>query len=104
YSLKIGYDPEFASFSPSNLLKYLMMQEAFDIGLTESHFLGTDDEWKLNWTKHTDRQSCLSVYPPSLLGRYLHWAKFRMATKLHHHRYYKALRKTAVVIMGIFAR
>jgi len=40
--------------------KYYLMRETFELGLAESHFLGTDDKWKLDWTQQTRRHcSCL---------------------------------------------
>jgi CelD/BcsL family acetyltransferase involved in cellulose biosynthesis len=101
YSLKIGYDPKFASYSPCNLLKYLMMREAFELGLTESHFLGTDDKWKLDWTKQTRPYCCLFVFSPDLRGLFLHWAKFQLAPKLNHHRLYATFRKAAVATISL---
>jgi CelD/BcsL family acetyltransferase involved in cellulose biosynthesis len=102
YSLKIGYDPEFASYSPCNLLKYLMMREVFELGLAEKHFLGTDDKWKLDWAQHTQQHCCLYVFSPDLRGRSLHWAKFQVAPKLNRHRFYKSLRRAAVVVLSMF--
>src|SRR6185295_3566661 len=51
YGVKIGYDPQYHSYSPGNMLLNLILQEACHRGLDEYDFLGADDEWKFEWTK-----------------------------------------------------
>jgi CelD/BcsL family acetyltransferase involved in cellulose biosynthesis len=96
YSLKIGYDPRFASYSPCNLLKYLVMRHAFELGLTESHFLGGEDKWKLEWARQTRAHRWVFIFSPDMRGSLLHWAKFRVVPNLQQHRLYRRVRKAAV--------
>jgi CelD/BcsL family acetyltransferase involved in cellulose biosynthesis len=82
YLLKAGYDPEFAPYSPFNLLCERVIREAFEQGLTEFDFLGKDAEWKLKWTRTTRPHYWLFIFSRDLRARFIHWAKFRLAASL----------------------
>jgi CelD/BcsL family acetyltransferase involved in cellulose biosynthesis len=82
YLLKAGYDPEFFPYSPFNLLCERTIQTAFDQGLQEFDFLGADAEWKMKWTNATRRHYWLFLFSPRARTRFVHWAKFRLATAL----------------------
>lgn len=77
FLVKPGYDPDYARYSPSHLLCWLALQEAFSQGLREYDFLGVADEWKLEWTRHTRAHYWLFVFRNTLPSRLLHWVKFR---------------------------
>jgi CelD/BcsL family acetyltransferase involved in cellulose biosynthesis len=78
YLLKPGYDPAYAPYSPSSLLCYLALREAFRTGLAEYDFLGDDDDWKRQWTAERRPHYWLFVFPDRLRARLLHHAKFRL--------------------------
>jgi len=78
YLLKPGYDPEFAAYSPCNLLCYLVLHEAFQSGLVEYDFLGDDDEWKRQWTGARRPHYWLFVFPDGPRARLLHYVKFQL--------------------------
>jgi CelD/BcsL family acetyltransferase involved in cellulose biosynthesis len=80
--LKLGYDPAYARFSPSNLLLCLVLQSAFKQGVTEYDFLGTNADWKLTWAKQVKRHYWLFVFPGTLKGRFLYLIKFHLAPLL----------------------
>jgi CelD/BcsL family acetyltransferase involved in cellulose biosynthesis len=80
--LKMGYDPAYAHFSPSNLLLCLVLQSAFKQGVTEYEFLGTNAEWKLTWAKQVKRHYWLFVFPGTLKGRFLYLIKFHLVPLL----------------------
>jgi CelD/BcsL family acetyltransferase involved in cellulose biosynthesis len=80
--LKLGYDPAYARFSPSNLLLCLVLQSAFKQGVTEYEFLGTNADWKLTWAKQVKRHYWLFVFPGTLKGRFLYLIKFHLAPLL----------------------
>ncbi len=96
YSLKIGYDPRLAAYSPCNLLKYFLMRDAFELGLSESHFLGTADKWKLEWARETQPHSWHFVFSPDARGVLLHWAKFQAAPRLKQRKLYASVRRAAL--------
>jgi CelD/BcsL family acetyltransferase involved in cellulose biosynthesis len=76
--LKVGYDPDYAPFSPSNLLLCLVLQSAFEQGVTEYEFLGADASWKMNWANQVRRHYWLFVFPGTLKGRFLYLIKFQL--------------------------
>jgi CelD/BcsL family acetyltransferase involved in cellulose biosynthesis len=76
--LKVGYDPAYAPYSPSNLLLNLVLQSAFERGVSEYDFLGADADWKLSWTKQLKRYCWLFVFPGTFKGRCLHLIKFQL--------------------------
>lgn len=78
YLLKPGYDPEYACYSPSNLLCHLVLQEAFDQGLKEYDFLGLAEDWKLQWSRETRPHRWLFVFPRRRCSQLLHALKFRV--------------------------
>ena len=57
YNLKIGYLPEQADWSPGLFLKYHVMTQLVEAGVSEYDFLGTDEPFKLDWTS-TVRPHC----------------------------------------------
>lgn len=78
YLLKPGYEPAYAPYSPSQLLCYLALQNAFASGLAEYDFLGDSDDWKLDWAKDSRPHCWLYVFPNRLRPTLLHAAKFRL--------------------------
>lgn len=79
FLIKPGYDPEFAKYSPSHLLTWLILEQAFGSGIVEYDFVGAEDPWKLAWTSHKHPQQWLYIFTDSLYGRCLHTLKFRAA-------------------------
>jgi CelD/BcsL family acetyltransferase involved in cellulose biosynthesis len=92
YLLKAGYDPEYARYSPYNLLCYLVLREGFEHGLDEYEFLGSDEAWKLDWTQETKPHHGLFVFPQGLRARFLYYTKFRLVPILQRQRLYLRLR------------
>jgi len=80
--LKVGYDPDYAPFSPSNLLLCLVLESAFEQGVTEYDFLGADAGWKLSWANQVKRHYWLFVFPATFKGRFLHLIKFQLVPLL----------------------
>jgi CelD/BcsL family acetyltransferase involved in cellulose biosynthesis len=80
--LKLGYDPAYARFSPSNLLLCLVLQNAFEQGVAEYDFLGADADWKLSWARQVKRHFWLFVFPDTFKGRFLHRIKFQLVPLL----------------------
>lgn len=93
YLLKPGFDPEYAPYSPSNLLCYLTLRDAFERGLDEFDFLGEPDPWKLEWTRRQRPHRWLFVFPDSPRSRLLSYAKFTLLPGLKEGRLSQAARE-----------
>jgi CelD/BcsL family acetyltransferase involved in cellulose biosynthesis len=68
YLLKTGYDEEYSRFGPGMLIRYEMLQRAFQLPLRSYEFLGHDTAWKLNWTNSVRDQYLLQLFRSSPLG------------------------------------
>lgn len=100
FLLKPAYDPEFAAYSPYNLLCDMVLQDAFARGIEAQDFLGIEDEWKLNWTREAVQHHWLYAFPPAFRGRLLHSAKFRVIPMLKQQKFYPLLRDTVLRLKG----
>jgi CelD/BcsL family acetyltransferase involved in cellulose biosynthesis len=67
YNLKLGYDSEYARYSPGLVLRHEVLKSAFGRGLREIDFLGVEDAYKLSWTNHVREHLDLHVCNPSSL-------------------------------------
>ena len=92
YLLKPGYDPQYAPYSPCNLMCYLVLQDGFQHGLTEYDLLGVSDGWKLEWTQTARPHDWLYVFSKSWRMNLIRFIKFRMIPKLKRLPVYMALR------------
>lgn len=95
YSLKIGYDPAYSPYSPSTLLLSLILQDAFEQGISEYDFLGDAADWKSQWTQQARPHDWLFVFRRSFKGRLLHLIKARLVPLLKTDRL-KPLRNLAL--------
>lgn len=82
FRLKSGYDPDYASCSPSTMLTALMIKESLDRGLVQFEFLGGNDEWKHAWTRTAQAHEWMYIFRPGLRSSLIRWAKFRLAPAL----------------------
>jgi CelD/BcsL family acetyltransferase involved in cellulose biosynthesis len=78
FLLKLGYDPAFSAFSPSNLLLSAALERAFEQGLAKYDFLGESADWKRCWAKDSTRNYWLFIFAGGFKGRCLHFIKFRI--------------------------
>jgi CelD/BcsL family acetyltransferase involved in cellulose biosynthesis len=94
--LKIGYDPDYAPYSPSNLLVCTLLQDMFQRDeVREYDFLGESGEWKLQWTRLSQPHYWLFVFSSTFKGRLLHLIKSRLVPFLKRNRL-QSLRKLAL--------
>jgi CelD/BcsL family acetyltransferase involved in cellulose biosynthesis len=93
YLLKPGYDPAYAAYSPGNLLCSMVLEDAFERGLTEHDFLGAADPWKLEWTGESRPHFWLFLFRNRLRTRVVHGIKFRLLPWLERQSLYLALRQ-----------
>jgi CelD/BcsL family acetyltransferase involved in cellulose biosynthesis len=82
YGVKIGYDPQFHTYSPGNMLLNLVLQDACARGLAEYDFLGVDDEWKMDWTESTRGHRWLFLFRNNLSMQVLRYLKFTFMPKV----------------------
>ncbi len=85
FLLKLGYDPAFSAYSPSNLLLSMALENAFEQGFTKYDFLGESADWKRCWTKQSTPNYWLFVFSNSFKGSWLHFLKFRVGPWLNLH-------------------
>jgi CelD/BcsL family acetyltransferase involved in cellulose biosynthesis len=68
YLLKTGYDPAVRHLAPGLLLRLAMLERAFSCGLRSYEFLGTDEPWKLAWTRTVRERVELQAFRPGVAG------------------------------------
>jgi CelD/BcsL family acetyltransferase involved in cellulose biosynthesis len=66
--LKIGYDEQFADYSPGIQLMWDVLRHAFSRGLASVELLGTAEAWLRTWTTHERAYCTLAFYPWSARG------------------------------------
>jgi CelD/BcsL family acetyltransferase involved in cellulose biosynthesis len=69
YLLKTGYDEEYRAFGPGKILRLDMIERAFADGLNSYEFLGDNDAWKQEWTKHLQQRMRVQVFGRGPAGR-----------------------------------
>jgi CelD/BcsL family acetyltransferase involved in cellulose biosynthesis len=95
YAVKIGYDPDYHSYSPGNMHLNLILQDACAEGIAEYDFLGVDDEWKLDWTKTMRGHRWLFLFRNRIRPRFLHYLKFKVVPTIKPH-----LRELCTYLLG----
>ena len=68
YALKCGFDSEYRSFGPGQLLTHDCLRMAFDGGLASYEFLGTDEPYKMAWTDTTHEQVRVRSFRRTVAG------------------------------------
>lgn len=69
YSLKGGYDPEFAEYSPGRLMDGLEIQRAHELGLSRFEFGGDAEHHKMQWRPQFRPLIRFDAFAPTLTGR-----------------------------------
>jgi CelD/BcsL family acetyltransferase involved in cellulose biosynthesis len=96
FVLKLGYDPEYAVYSPQNLLCLLVLREAFRTGIDEFDFTGPSESWKNEWARNGRAHAWLFVFRPRLRLRALRYVKFVLLPALRQSALGAALRSAAL--------
>jgi CelD/BcsL family acetyltransferase involved in cellulose biosynthesis len=73
---KLGYDEAFRDFSPGLVLMHEVIRDSVARRLGNIDFLGSDDDWKLRWSRQVLRHHWLYVFRGDLKGRLLEKLKF----------------------------
>jgi CelD/BcsL family acetyltransferase involved in cellulose biosynthesis len=68
YLLKTGYDPAYRSLAPAMVLRHEMIQRAFRVGLRSYEFGGSDESWKLEWTRKTNDRVLVQAFARTVVG------------------------------------
>lgn len=63
FEIKIGFDEEFARFSPGVLLMHETLREACRTGIGAYSFLGLREGWQDNWPHEATEDFRVSIYP-----------------------------------------
>ncbi len=92
FLLKPGFDPQYEAYSPGNLLCYLAIEDVHTSGLISYEFLGSDDHWKRQWTRHTASHSSLFLYTSRPLTRIAHYTRFALIPALRQFPFYARVR------------
>jgi CelD/BcsL family acetyltransferase involved in cellulose biosynthesis len=91
YVLKAGYDPEFSTYSPFNVLCERLIRRSIEAGLTEFDFLGTDHDWKMRWTPAKRPHYWLYIFSRRLRARFIHWVKFGVIPRWREQAWVRSL-------------
>jgi CelD/BcsL family acetyltransferase involved in cellulose biosynthesis len=68
YSLKAGFDPEQARFSPGHLVAHAAVEEAIAAGARSYELLGDAEPYKLKWTGTCREMRSIEASPPTPAG------------------------------------
>lgn len=96
YLLKPGFDPEYAAFSPGNLLCYLALQDVYASGFVAYDFLGYDDYWKRQWANQSMGHSTVFLYAKRPLTRLDRYTRFALMPLLRQVPFYGRLRSLVI--------
>lgn len=67
--LKLSFDPAFASASPGQVLRMMLLQHELERGEIRYYHLGRPSEWKLRWATEVAPLCTLRIYAPTARGR-----------------------------------
>jgi CelD/BcsL family acetyltransferase involved in cellulose biosynthesis len=93
YDMKMGYDPHHHTYAPGHTLLTMILRDACESGRREFDFLGTDDAWKLVWTRDVRAHEWLFLFRDSYRGRLLYYLKFGVVPKLRQNEWLRRLMK-----------
>ena len=96
YLLKPGFDPEFAAYSPGNLLTHLVLRDARACGIESYDFLGRDDGWKRQWSTRTLPHYWVFLFADRPWMRAAHYAKFELIPVLQKLPLYNRVRDSVL--------
>jgi CelD/BcsL family acetyltransferase involved in cellulose biosynthesis len=82
YLLKTGYDPEYAPYSPFNILLFSVIELAFPEGLEAIDLLGCDEPWKRAWTDQCIARRWLFLHRNTIPALAIYYLKFSILPRL----------------------
>ena len=72
--LKLSFDPEYAKYSPGNVLRLLLLQDEADRGEIHSYHMGRPSEWKERWATHIAPLVQLRIYGHRFWSTSAYWS------------------------------
>ena len=69
YLLKTAYNPEFAAYSPGQLITAQVMRYGIDKGMEDFDFLGLIMPWKEDWLPQLRNNIRMTLFAPSIGGQ-----------------------------------
>jgi CelD/BcsL family acetyltransferase involved in cellulose biosynthesis len=91
YVIKGGCLPEYANYSPVNILASMNLENCFREGLRRYDFLGKEEEWKSRWSRRALSHHWMFVYPNNPRTALFHAMKFRLAPMIEEWGHDQAL-------------
>lgn len=85
YNLKLGYRPQFAALSPGLVLQATALQHAIENGVREYDFMGSDEDYKLHWSRTVRIHRRLVLFNHQLVLRLAHVVRWRVRPFLRTH-------------------
>jgi CelD/BcsL family acetyltransferase involved in cellulose biosynthesis len=76
FMLKTAYDPEFAPYSPGQLLTARVIRDAIEKGFRALDFLASNMRWKSDWVPRLRPHVRAILFAPSANGRYAYWTRY----------------------------
>lgn len=92
FVMKLGYDPAFARYTPSQVLMEHILRQAWEREVDEVDLLGETATWKECWTSEKRAHQWLFIFPPRALGRLIHRVKFELIPKVDGSPLYRGFR------------
>jgi CelD/BcsL family acetyltransferase involved in cellulose biosynthesis len=93
FLMKLGFEPAWASYSPSIILLQHIYERAFQQQVGVIDMLGDSDGWKAHWAPDALAHRWLFAFPNTWLGRLLWTAKFGAGVRV------KAVASRAVTVL-----
>jgi CelD/BcsL family acetyltransferase involved in cellulose biosynthesis len=97
YNLKLGYQPQFAALSPGLVLQASVLQNAVEDGVRQYDFLGSDEDYKLHWSRTVRVHRRVVVFNHQVVLRVAHLVRWRVRPYLRVHLPLLVAFKQAVV-------
>ena len=66
--LKESYHPDFARYSPGNILRFHILQSEIELGAVRTYHLGMVSEWKARWARRSEPLCRLRIYDTGFRG------------------------------------
>jgi CelD/BcsL family acetyltransferase involved in cellulose biosynthesis len=79
---KLAFREEFSEFSPGLVLMHEVLLDCISRNLTQIEMLGSNDEWKVRWSRTVLPHYWLYIFRNSLKGRMLQKAKFTWGPRI----------------------
>ena len=66
--MKLSFHPDFARYSPGNVLRFAILEREIESFCTRSYYMGPTSEWKARWATRVETLCRLRIYRPGVRG------------------------------------